>query len=87
MGFLDRRFGGGDSRTVRCSSCGTAMLIISNAFVRQEIMMHSRGCFQCGACGRYTCYGCSDNRELCQCGMLQWEQRTYIRPVGNEQVG
>jgi hypothetical protein len=79
MGLRDRFFrAGGDSRTVRCAGCGRGMLIISNAFVRSEMMMRSQGCFRCAACGRYTCYGCSDNREPCQCGAQRWEQWTYV---------
>ena len=79
MGIFNRLFGGGaSSRNVRCSGCGTRMLIISNAAVRREVNMRSQGCFRCAACGRYTCYECSDNREACTCGAQRWEQRTYV---------
>lgn len=79
MSFLSKILGtGGDSWNVRCAECGTKMTIISNAFARREVMARSQGCFQCAACGKYTCYGCSDNREPCRCGAQQWQQRTYV---------
>ena len=79
MGVFDKLFGGGaDSRNVRCAGCRAKMVIISNAFVRRDLMMRSQGCFRCAACGRYTCFECSDNRKPCTCGQQRWEQRTYV---------
>lgn len=62
----------------RCSRCGKPMTVISNEIVRTEVTKRAQGCFQCAACSRYTCYECSDNRQPCQCGQMQWQRRTYV---------
>ena len=36
-------------------------------------------CFQCGNCGRLTCWTHSDNRKLCECGEKNWIERMYVQ--------
>ena len=78
MSFFDKLMGKKNRINTRCARCGIPMTIISGAVVRRELFMKAKGCFQCIACGRYTCYDCSDNREPCQCGQKQWVERLYV---------
>lgn len=61
-----------------CSGCGIPMYLLAGKMVQREILMESKGCFQCGNCGRYTCYDCSDNREPCECGAKYWIEKGYL---------
>lgn len=68
-----------NQRNTCCARCGTQMTIVSGTSMNREFFVKvAQGCFQCKACGRYTCYDCSDNREPCQCGQKQWMESTYI---------
>lgn len=67
-----------DPSHVKCSTCNQAMTLLLNSFVSREVMAQSQGCFQCGACGVYTCYDCSDNRTPCRCGEKKWRQASYV---------
>ena len=78
MGIFDFLKSGNDQRNTRCAICGKYMTIISNALVHSVIAMQSQGCFQCKACGRFTCFNCSDNREPCKCGKNNWMPKIYI---------
>jgi hypothetical protein len=39
----------------------------------------TQDCFQCGNCGRLTCWTHSDNRKPCECGATQWIGRMYLQ--------
>jgi len=74
MSIFRKLFGGGD----RCSVCGRPMTLVKGMMRTSDFMTRTQGCYQCRACGRLTCYDCSDNREPCKCGAHQWSERTYL---------
>lgn len=76
MGLFGNLFNSGD----RCGTCGRKMKMLSGLFMRTADLKtaRTRGCYQCRACGRLTCYDCSDSRRACACGVQQWAERTYI---------
>jgi hypothetical protein len=39
----------------------------------------TQSCFQCGQCGRLTCWTHSDNRKPCECGAKNWVERMYLQ--------
>ena len=75
MGFISTLFGGGGDR---CGTCGKPMTLVKGMMRTSDFMTRTQGCYQCRACGRLTCYDCSDNRKPCECGAQQWSERTYI---------
>lgn len=74
MGLFGKIFGGGD----HCTGCRRPMTLVKGVMRTSDYMTRTQGCFQCRACGRLTCYDCSDSREPCKCGAHQWAERTYI---------
>jgi hypothetical protein len=68
-------------RSTRCGRCGTTMFIITGMMVRRDVFTRSHGCFQCGRCGQYTCYDCSDSRQPCECGARHWIEKTYLMNI------
>jgi tetratricopeptide (TPR) repeat protein len=61
-----------------CSKCGRSMSITTGMMVPRDLAAQFQGCFQCGNCGRYTCYDCSDSREPCECGAKHWIEKSYL---------
>jgi hypothetical protein len=62
-----------------CSICHTTMFLISSGMsMPRELFMQTEGCYKCRACGRCTCYKCSDNRKPCLCGQQQWAETSYL---------
>lgn len=61
-----------------CYKCGLPMTLISGKIVRTADLSRMNGCFQCQACGRLTCYDCSDNRIPCVCGAMAWVEKSYV---------
>ena len=82
MNFFKSLFGNQDSGT-HCARCGMPMYIITGKMLRTEDFKKSQGCFQCGNCGRYTCYDCSDSREPCDCGKKNWIEKSYLTDLGD----
>lgn len=76
MGFLDKIFG---SKGKKCSRCGRPMELVEfgRTYYKNQLM-NTQGCFECRACGRLTCFDCSDNRYPCECGAKQWIERSYF---------
>ncbi len=74
MSIFRKLFNIGDS----CSQCGRPMTLVKGTMRTSDFMTHTEGCYQCRACGRLTCYGCSDSREPCRCGAQQWSERTCL---------
>jgi hypothetical protein len=75
MGLSDKRSRRGDS----CAACGRSMMLVTGVIKREAYLTKTRGCYQCRACARLTCYDCSDSREPCQCGEKQWFERAYFK--------
>jgi hypothetical protein len=75
MGILSKLFG---SSGDRCARCGRPMTLVQGIMRTSDFMTRTQGCYQCRACGRLTCYDCSDSREPCDCGARQWSERTYV---------
>jgi len=75
------------TESAQCSRCGAVMTIFlgvnqPGTFPRAVFVHQShRGCFRCGACGRYYCWDCSDFRKPCTCGVTSWRERQYF-PAG-----
>jgi hypothetical protein len=67
-----------------CTICRCVMVVLpKNAVIKTEVLRWSGQGFQCVACGRYVCDLCRElnrenNRENCQCGHTQWNQRTFL---------
>jgi hypothetical protein len=77
MGIFDKIFGG-SSRT-KCSRCGRSMKLVETGTMYNSFeLKNTQGCFECRACGRLTCFDCSDNRYPCDCGAKQWVERMYF---------
>jgi len=73
MGLLKKLFGFSN----RCSICHRSMRLLDGFVQTSDLRMRTQGCFQCRACGRLTCFNCSDNRKPCICGAKHWVERTY----------
>ncbi len=71
----------GGSSGVKCSVCNCPMLITSGGIMDRELFAKVQGCFRCQACGRFTCYEHSDNRQPCSCGQRAWQQLQYLPEV------
>lgn len=39
----------------------------------------TQSCFQCGRCGRLTCWTHSYDKNVCKCGAVAWVTRSYIQ--------
>jgi hypothetical protein len=74
MDILKKRYGTDN----KCSRCHTPMTLVEGFMRTPDFITRTQGCYQCRACGRLTCYNCSDNREPCECGANQWFERAYF---------
>lgn len=62
-----------------CGVCRRPMMLTNGMIMRTtDLRTHTQGCYQCRACGRLTCYDCSDSRKPCVCKAHQWSERTYL---------
>jgi hypothetical protein len=75
MGIMSKLFG---ARGDRCARCGRAMKLVQGMMSTPDFITRTQGCYQCRACGRLTCYDCSDSRMPCECGARQWSERTCL---------
>ncbi len=87
MGILGRLFGA-RLNTPHCYLCAKEGHIREMELVgRVTVDMRrwnkpwspTQNCFQCGRCGRLTCWTHSDNRKPCECGAKNWVERMYIQ--------
>ena len=74
MNIFKKLFGNQTSDS--CSRCGKFLgkVVPFTGIVRTRNIPTSNDnwCYQCGVCGRITCYDCSDNTQKCECGHNKW---------------
>jgi hypothetical protein len=77
--FIDTYFKKSKNIGTHCYKCRIPMTMATGMLMKTtDYLTSTKGCFQCNACGRLTCFDCCDNRIPCECGAKTWIEKTYI---------